>query len=121
MQIDYLAAQKHQLTTCLTRGQMVEASAAVEGLMLAENSQTLIDQNKCADTALSAVVTAHGILYYKCATPAQMPPSKEYLKKQLDETTTHDYVHKQRLTRAVEKAQRETQRWRDPSLGRQRS
>ena len=105
-QMDYLMAQKQQLTRCMVRSQMVETVDAVEALKIAENTQTISDQIRSVDRARAAIANAHGLLYHKCHTPIQYPSQKEYLKKQLDETNSLDFVHKQRLKRAVEKAKR---------------
>ena len=105
-QMDYLMAQKQQLTCCMVRSQMVETTDVIEALKIAENTQTIADQIKSVDDAQTAIANAHGLLLHKCQTPLMFPSQKEYLKKQLDETTSLDIVHKQRLKRAVEKAKR---------------
>eukprot|EP00959_Pyramimonas_sp_CCMP1952_P197108 4121816-Pyramimonas_sp.AAC.1 len=61
-QIDYLTAQKRKLNRILLRSQMLNTKATLEAMMIGENMQTLADQLKGIEEALTAALQAHGSL-----------------------------------------------------------
>ncbi|CAK0839653.1 unnamed protein product, partial [Prorocentrum cordatum] len=104
-QIDYLTAQKRKLNSILLRSHMLNTRSTLEAIIFGEIMQTITDQLKGIEEALTATLQAHGSLQFRSEPPPKYPSSKEYMKKQVDEINhLEDQATLIRTQRAMELA-----------------